>query len=90
MSLKRYQLSIGAALHLSAASVAQAADLLDYVIQAYDPGLAPARPLIECLAGGGDPDICVIEAAKKQAVGAFPCGFVAFSSVGGYGDRSRC
>jgi hypothetical protein len=61
-----------AALLLGAALPAQAKDLLDYVIEAVDPTLAPARPLIECLAGGGNAEQCALEAAKKQAGGALP------------------
>ena len=59
---------------LGLAAPAQAQDLLDYVIQAVDPTLAPARPLIECLAGGGSVDYCGLEAAKKEAQGALPIG----------------
>jgi hypothetical protein len=63
-----------AAIALLAAPPAAAADLIDVVIQAVDPTLAPARPLIECLAGGGSAAACAAEAAKKQAVGALPIG----------------
>jgi len=59
---------------LSLAAPANAEDLLDYVITAIDPTLAPARPLIECLAGGGDAKACAMEAAKHQAAGALPIG----------------
>jgi hypothetical protein len=59
---------------LGAAVPAEGEDLLDYVITAIDPTLAPARPLIECLAGGGDAKACAIEAAKRQAAGALPVG----------------
>jgi hypothetical protein len=52
----------------------QAKDLLDHVIAAVDPTLAPARPLIECLAGGGEPERCALDAAKAQAMGALPIG----------------
>lgn len=52
----------------------QADDLLDYVIQAVDKKLAPARPLIECLAGGGGADYCAAQAAKQQAPGALQIG----------------
>ncbi len=53
---------------------ATAADLLDYVIAAIDPSLAPARPLIECLAAGGEAAACAADAAKHQALGALPIG----------------
>jgi len=56
-----------AALLLMAAGPAQAKDLLDWVIEAVDPTLAPARPLIECLAGGGNATGCAVETAEKQA-----------------------
>ena len=56
------------------ATPAHAKDLLDYVIEAVDPTLAPARPLIECLAGGGAATYCAAEAAKKQASGVLPIG----------------
>jgi hypothetical protein len=59
---------------LGATVPAQAKDLLDYVIEAVDPTLAPARPLIECLAGGGAAEECAVEAAKRQASGALPIG----------------
>ncbi len=62
------------ALLLALASPLRAADLLDYVIQAVDPTLAPARPLIECLAGGGAAEHCAFEAAKHQVAGALPIG----------------
>ena len=63
-----------AVLLLGASTPARAKDLLDYVIEAVDPTLAPARPLIECLAGGGAAEQCAVEAAKKQAAGALPIG----------------
>jgi hypothetical protein len=66
--------AILATLLLGAPTPAQAKDLLDYVIEAVDPTLAPARPLIECLAGGGAAEQCAVEAAKKQASGALPIG----------------
>lgn len=59
---------------LGAGAPAHAEDLLDYVITAIDPTLAPARPLIECLAGGDDAQACAMEAAKRQAAGALPIG----------------
>jgi len=59
---------------LGASAPAHAEDLLDYVITAIDPTLAPARPLIECLAGGGDAKACALDAAKHQAAGALPVG----------------
>ena len=57
-----------------AAVPVQAKDLLDHVIAAVDPTLAPARPLIECLAGGGEAERCALDAAKEQGVGALPIG----------------
>lgn len=63
-----------AALLLVSCASARSQDLLDYVIQAVDPTLAPARPLIECLAGGGGAEYCAVEAAKKQVAGALPIG----------------
>lgn len=62
------------AVFLVLAAPAHAKDLLDYVIEAVDPTLAPARPLIECLAGGGAAEFCATEAAKKQAAGVLPIG----------------
>jgi hypothetical protein len=59
---------------LAAATPLRAADLLDYVIQAVDPTLAPARPLIECLAGGGNAQSCAAHTAQQQAAGALPIG----------------
>lgn len=55
-------------------ATADAKDLLDYVIQAVDPTLAPARPLIECVAGGGEALACAAEVAKKQGKSALPIG----------------
>ncbi len=55
------------ALFTLAAAPAHAKDLLDWVIEAVDPTLAPARPLIECLAGGGNAIDCAAETANKQA-----------------------
>lgn len=49
-------------------------DLLDYVIQAIDPNLQPARPVIECLVGGGSADYCAAQAAQQQTSGALPIG----------------
>jgi len=57
---------LAAVLLLSAAPL-QAKDLLDLVIEVADPTLAPARPLIECLAGGGNSAVCTAETAKGQA-----------------------
>jgi hypothetical protein len=59
---------------LAGAARAEAKDLLDYVIEAVDPTLAPARPLIECIAGGGDPLDCVKQAAVQQGKSALPIG----------------
>lgn len=63
-----------AALLLLAATPLHAEDLLDYVIQAVDKNLQPARPLIECLAGGGAAEYCAAEAGKQQAAGALTIG----------------
>lgn len=63
--------ALAAVLFLCAAT-AHSKDLLDYIIEAYDPQLAPARPLIECLAGGGNVAHCATEAAKTQAGGVLP------------------
>ena len=65
-------LAVVASLAVSAPVAAK--DLLDWVIEAVDPTLAPARPLIECLAGGGDAGECAAESATKQAVGALSIG----------------
>ncbi|OOY53760.1 hypothetical protein [Solemya velum gill symbiont] len=56
------------------AGPASAKDLLDWVIEAVDPTLLPARPLIECLAGGGSAAACATEAAEKQVPGVIPIG----------------
>ncbi|MCU0988417.1 MAG: hypothetical protein MUE63_02225 [Xanthomonadales bacterium] len=64
---------VGLAL-LALAAPLHADDLLDYVIQAVDPTLAPARPLIECLAGGGSAEHCAAQAAQQQAAGALSIG----------------
>lgn len=64
---------LGSLLCLLAVPV-QGKDLLDYVIEAIDPTLAPARPLIECLAGGGSAEQCALEAGKTQAAGVLPIG----------------
>lgn len=74
MNRKRGPLACLAILLCVAASPVRAADLLDYVIQAIDPTLAPARPLIECLAGGGSAEACALETAKQQARDALPIG----------------
>lgn len=68
----RYRLLTG--LFLLAAAPAHAEDLLDYVIQAIDPTLQPARPVIECLAGGGTAEYCTWQVAQQQAGGALPIG----------------
>jgi hypothetical protein len=59
---------------LGGAAPAEAKDLLDWVIEAVDPTLAPARPLIECLAGGGNAEDCATEVAKTQGQAALPIG----------------
>jgi hypothetical protein len=69
----RFRAVVLAVLLVVAAPV-QAKDLLDFVIEAVDPTLAPARPLIECLAGGGSAEYCAVEAAKKQTAGVLPIG----------------
>lgn len=56
---------------LGSAGVARA-DLLDEVIKYTEPQLAPAKPLIECLAGGGDAVACAKEVAEKQATSQLP------------------
>ncbi len=56
------------------AGPASAKDLLDWVIEAVDPTLLPARPLIEFLAGGGSAAACAIEAAESQVPGVIPIG----------------
>ncbi len=63
-----------AAVLLVSGAPAKSQDLLDYVIQAVDPTLAPARPLIECLAAGGGAEYCAVEAAKTQVAGALSIG----------------
>lgn len=62
------------ALLFADATPSHAKDLLDYVIEVVEPDLAPARPLIECLAGGGNAAQCATEAAKKQVPGALSIG----------------
>lgn len=74
MRCRRVRIAVAGALACALVTPVHATDLLDYVIQAVDPTLAPARPLIECLAGGGNAEHCALEAAKKQAAGALPIG----------------
>lgn len=66
--------SAAAGVFFAGTARAEAKDVIDYVIEAIDPTLAPARPLIECLAGGGDALQCAQEVAKEQGKSALPIG----------------